>query len=146
MQLWTQTTFLPSCKVPILMSMDCLMLSTACWHTNNQITTTSKCQHAPKKQIWKEHILWASIYKQEGGGGSVGHSSTASEVEPSLVPQSSISYMINIGTGISFTRFHTQPKNLRTMKCLFMTSPYLMSDHGRWKGAANRSRATMRTQ
>jgi hypothetical protein len=61
------------------------------------------CIKAPtcsKMHIQKKHILCASIFKQEGGGGSAGHSTAASEVEPSLVPQSSISYMINIGTSI----------------------------------------------
>ena len=56
MQLRTPTTFLPSRRVPILMSMDRPMLSTVCWHTNNQITTTSKHQHAPKKAYPKRSI------------------------------------------------------------------------------------------
>jgi hypothetical protein len=73
------------------MSTDRHMLSAACWHTNNQITTTSKRQHALKKHIQKKHILCASISKQKGGDGSVGHSSSAQEVEPSLFPQSSAS-------------------------------------------------------
>jgi hypothetical protein len=95
-QLWIPTTFPSLRRVPILMSTDRPMLSTACWHTSNQITTTSMRQHAPKKHIRKKHILCASIFKQEGGGGRGGHSSAASEVEPSSVSQSSISYMINI--------------------------------------------------
>jgi hypothetical protein len=109
-QLWTPTTFSPSCRVPILMSTDCPMLSTACWHTNNQTTTTSKRRHALKKHIRKKHILCTSIFKQEVGGGSVGHSSTAPEVEPSLVSQSSVSYMINIGTGVYLTNFTSTPR------------------------------------
>jgi hypothetical protein len=122
-QLWTPTTLPPLRRVPILMSTDCPMLSTACWHTNYQINTTSKRQHAPKKRIRKKHILCASIFKQEGGSGSVGHSSAASEVEPSLVPQSSMSYMINIETGIYLTQFHNHPKNLRTVERIFIRVP-----------------------
>jgi hypothetical protein len=128
------------------MSTDCSVLSTVRWHTNSQITTTPKCQHAPKKHIRKEHILCTSIFKHKGGGGSVGHSSTALEVEPSLVPQSSVSYMINIGTGIYLTQFHNHPKNLRTMEHLFIRCPCLVFDCGRGQWAANRSRATAWTQ
>jgi hypothetical protein len=68
-QLGTPTMFLPLRRVPILMSTDHTMLSTACWHTNNQITTTSKHQHAPKKHTQKTYLLRSSIFKQEGGGG-----------------------------------------------------------------------------
>jgi len=117
------------------------MLSTLCWHINNQITTTSKHQHAQKKHIPKKHILYASIFKQEGAGGSVEHSSAASEVEPSLVPQSCMHYMINIGAGIFFTKFHNHPKNLRTVGHLFIRLPCLEFDRGRGQRAANRSRA-----
>ncbi len=127
--------------VPILMSIDHPMLSTACWHTNNQITTTLKHRHAPKKHIQKNHILCTSIFKQEGGSGSVGHSCTASEIEPSLVPQSCMYYMIKIWTGIYFTRFHDHPKNLITVEHLFIRF-CLVFDHGRGQRAANRSRAT----
>ena len=123
------------------MSMDRPMLSTLCWHINNQITTTSKCGHAPKKHIPKKHILYASIFKQEGGGGSVEHSSAASEVEPSSVPQSCMYYMINIGAGFFFAKFHNHPKNLRTVGHLFIRLPCLEFDHGRGRRAANRSRA-----
>jgi hypothetical protein len=130
-QLGTPTTFLPSCRVPILMSMGHPMLSTACWHTNNQITTTLKHRHAPKKHIRKKHILCASIFKQEGGGGSVEHYSAASEVEPSLVPQSCMHYMINIGAGIYFTKSHNHPKNLRVVERLFIRLPCLVFDRGR---------------
>ncbi len=109
-QLGTPTTFPPLCRVPILMSMDHTMLSTACWHTNNQINTTLKCQHAPKKHIQKKNILCTSIFKLEGGGGSVGQSSTASKVEPSSFPQSCMYYMINIGTGIYFHKISQPPQ------------------------------------
>jgi hypothetical protein len=84
-----------------------------------------------EKDIQTKHILCASIFKQEGGGGSVGHSSPASEVEPSLVPQSSVSYMINVGTGIYLTQFHNHPKNLRTVECIFIGVPCLVFDLGR---------------
>jgi hypothetical protein len=140
-QLGAPTTFPSSRRVPILMSMDHPILSTACWHTNNQITTTLKCRHAPKKHIQKTRILCTSIFKEEGGRGSVGHSSAASEVEPSLVPQSCMNYMINIGTSIYFTKFHNHPKNLRTLECLFIRF-CLAFDRGRGQRAANISRAT----
>ncbi len=145
-QLWTLTTFPPLRRVPILMSTDCPMLSTAYWYTNNQITTTPKCRHAPKKHIQNKRILCTSIFKQEGGSGSVRHSSAASEVEPSLVPQSSMSYMIKIGTSIYFTQFHNPPKNLRTVEHLFIRLPCLVFDCGRGQRAANRSRAMVVTQ
>jgi hypothetical protein len=90
--------------------------------------------------IQKKHILCASIFKQEGGGGSVGHSSAASEVELSLVLQSSMYYMINIGTSVYFTKFHNHPKNLRTVERLFIRLPCFVFDHGRGQQAANRSR------
>jgi hypothetical protein len=126
----TLTMFPSSRRMPILMSMDCPMLSTACWHTNNQITTTLKCQHASKTHIPMKHILCASILKQEGGDGSVGHSSATSEVEPSLVPQSCMYYMINIGTGIYVTKFYNHPENLRTVERLFIRC-CLVFDRGR---------------
>ncbi len=138
---WDTDNIPSSCRVPILMSMDRPMLSTACWHTNNQITTTLKCRHAPKKDIQKKHILCASIFKQEGGGGCVRHSSAASEVEPSLVPQSCTYYKINIETGIYFTKFHNHPKNLRTVEHSFIRF-CLVFDHGSGRWAANISRAT----
>jgi hypothetical protein len=109
-QLWTPTTHLPLHRVPILMSTDCPMLSTGCWHTNNHITITTKHRHAPKKHIHKKHILLASIVNQVGDGGSAGRSSAASEVELLSVPQSSISYLINIQTGISPTQLHNTPR------------------------------------
>ncbi len=140
MQLWTPTTFLPSPKVPILMSTDCPMLSTACWHTNNHVTTITKRQHAPKKHTHKKHILLVSIVNQEGDGGSAGCSRAASEVELASVPQSSISYLISIGTGISSTQLHNQP--FRTIKLVFFRLPRLVFDGSRGRRAAKRSRAT----
>jgi hypothetical protein len=138
--------FSPLRRVPILISMDHPMLSTACWHTNNQITTTLKHQHALKKHIQKKHILCASIFKQEGGSGSIEHSSAASEVEPYLIPQSCMHCMINIGSGIYFTKSHNHPKNLRTVERLFIRLPCLVFDCGRGQWAANRSRATVGIQ
>jgi hypothetical protein len=145
LQLGTLTTFSPLHRVLILMSMNQLMLSTACWHTNNQITTTLKHQHVPKKHIQKKHIPCASIFKQEGGSGSVGNSSTASEVEPPSIPQSYMYYMINMETSIYFAKFLNHPNNLRTVECLFIRFCSVF-DCRRGQQAANRRRTTVGIQ
>ncbi len=119
-QLWTLTTSYPLRSRPILLRKDRPNISTACWHMNNQIITTTKRRHAPKKHTHKKHILFASIVKQEGVGGSAGHSSTASEEELLSVPQLSFSYLINIGTGIYTTQLGNQTKNLRAIKKIFV--------------------------
>ncbi len=64
-QLWTPTTLPTSRRVPILMSTDCPMLSTACWHTNNLINTTSKGRHVRKRHPNKAYPL--CIHFQAGG-------------------------------------------------------------------------------
>ena len=80
------------------------------------ITTTSKQRHALKKHICKKHILIPTAFKQAGGGGGAGRLKAASKVEP-LVAQSSVPYLISIGTGISSTQPH-QLLNSRTFKHL----------------------------
>jgi hypothetical protein len=72
-----------------------------------------------KKHIGKNHILLASIVNQEGDGSHAGRSHAASEVELLSVPQSSISYLINIGTSISSTQLHNHPENFRRIELVF---------------------------
>jgi hypothetical protein len=116
-QLWTLTMSYPLRNQPILLRKDRPILSTtAYWHKNNQINTTSKCRHAPKKHIRNKPLYSASAVKQEGGGISVGHPSAASEGDPLSVPPLSISSLINIGTGIYPTQPYNQPKTFRTIK------------------------------
>ncbi len=117
-QLWTLTMPCLLCKWPVLLRKDCLILpTTVYWYSNNPMYTTTKCQHAPKAHhLSKKPILVAYTFKQECGGGSAGHSSTASEAEPSSVPPLSISSLINMGTGIHPTQPHNQPESLRTIE------------------------------
>jgi hypothetical protein len=114
--LGSTNTPLSSCSWLIQLSGDHPLSTTVYWHSNNPIYTTTKQRHAPKKHIHKKPILVAYIVKQECGGGSAGHSNKASEAEPPSVPPSSISSLINIGTGIYPTQPHNQPKPLRTIE------------------------------
>jgi hypothetical protein len=68
------------------------------------------------------------------------------KVELLSVPQSSISYLLNIGTGISSTQLHNHPENFRTIKLIFFQSPCLVFDGGRRGRAAKRSKATVLTR
>jgi hypothetical protein len=116
-QLWTLTKSCPLRNRPVLLRKDHPILSTtAYWHLNNQMYTTTKRQHAPIKHTCKKPILIAYTVKQECEGGRAGQSSTASKAEPPSVPPLSISSLINIGTGIYPTQPHNQPKPLRTIK------------------------------
>ena len=102
------------------------------------ITTTSKQRHAPKKHIRKKHILIANAFKQAGGGGGAGHPKAASKVEPS-VAQSSVPYLINVGTGIFSTQPH-QLLNFRMFKHLIRLQ-CIVFDRGRgtrWVARRNR--------
>ncbi len=149
-QLWTLTTSCPLHYWLVLLRKDHPILSTtAYWHSNNPIYTTIKWLHAPKKHIRKKPILIAYTIKQECGGGSAGHSSTASEAERPSVPPLSISSLINIGTGIYPTQPHNQPNPLRTIKQRHRVSirlQCLVLDCGRGRRAAKRSRAPAVTQ
>jgi hypothetical protein len=142
--LGSTNTPLSSCIWLIQLSGDCPLFSTARWQTNNLSITTIICQHAPKKHIHKKPILVAYTIKQECGRGSAGHSSAASEAEPPSVPQSFISFLINIGTSIYPTQPHNQPEPLRTIEQCHQVSirlPCLVLDCGRGRRAAKRSRA-----
>jgi hypothetical protein len=102
------------------------------------ITTTSKQRHAPKKHIRKKHILIANAFKHAGGGGGAGHPKAASKVEPS-VAQSSVPYLINVGTGISSTQPH-QLLNFRMFEHLIRLQR-IVFDRGRgtrWVARRNR--------
>jgi hypothetical protein len=127
---------------------ECPILSTtAYWHTNNQIKTTKKFQHAPKRHIQKKLIHSAFAVKQECQGGSAGHSSMASEAEPPSIPPSFSSSLLNTGTGIYPTQPHNQPETLRTIEqWVFIGLPCPVLDCSRGRQAAKRSRASAVTQ
>jgi hypothetical protein len=102
-----------------------------------------------QKHIRKKPILVAYTLKQECGGGSLGHSSTASEAEPPSVPPLSISPLINIGPGIYPTQPYNQPKPLRRIERCHRVSirlPCLGVDGGRGRRAEKRNRAPAVTQ
>jgi hypothetical protein len=125
------------------------LFSTVRWHTNNLSITTIICQHAPKKHNSKKPIPVAYTAKQECGGGSAGHSSTASDAEPPSVPPSYISSLINIGASIYPTQPHNQPEPLRAIEQCHRVSirlPCLVLDCGRGQQVANRTRARAVTQ
>ena len=106
-----------------------------CWHTNKKITTTSKQRHAPKKHIRKRHIFVAIAFKQAGGCSGAGHPKAVVKVAPS-VARSSVSYLINVGSGI----FSTQPHQLRMFLHQFIRLRHIVFDRGKGWWVARRNR------
>ncbi len=77
--LGSTTTQSSTCGRLIQLSGDQPLDITTCWHTtNNQSTTTTARQHAPKKHVCKKHMLLASTVKWELRGQ---HSGALSEAD-----------------------------------------------------------------
>ena len=56
-QLWRSNTFSPRRELPFSVQHKLDILRAGCWHIHNQINTTTKHRHVPKKHIRKKPIL-----------------------------------------------------------------------------------------
>ncbi len=66
-QFWRSNAFSPCQKLPISGQHESDYSSTGCWHIHNQINTTTKRRHNPKKHIRKKPIfLTLTITKKDG--------------------------------------------------------------------------------
>ncbi len=110
---------------------DCPIFSTTGWNTNNLSTTTTACQHAPKKRICKKAVLLAVPLMQKCilCGGIAFYFGIGSKGS-SQVPFSSIFGNLNTGIGIPITT--TPGAGLRTKEpCQQgLQTPYFTPDHG----------------
>ncbi len=66
-QFWRSNAFSPCQELPISGQHESDFSSAGCWHIHNQINTTTKRQHVPKKHIRKNPIfLTLTITKKDG--------------------------------------------------------------------------------
>ena len=69
-QSWGSHAFSPvqKCQFPLQHKLS--IVNTGCWHIRNQLNTTTKRRHLPKKHIRKKPIIMAFTVNQESGGHS----------------------------------------------------------------------------
>jgi hypothetical protein len=67
-QFWRSNAFSPCRELPFAGRQKSDFSSTGCWHIHNQINTTTKQRHVPKKHIRKKPILSIFTIKKGGDG------------------------------------------------------------------------------
>ena len=122
-QFWRSNAFSPCQELPISGQHESDFSSAGCWHIHNQINTTTKRQHVPKKHIRKNPIfLTLTITKKDGSnvhqaGPLVRRRTNVSVVLIIL----QLSYTTNVGIGKFPQLYKPDPSNSKP--CPQITSP-----------------------